>query len=120
MQPLGEAALCLRAAARARFGDFADWTSPMAAGWRWEHQTTFKADKNVCPTSRSEACLTLGREQQAAGGFEVVDDFIEEAGGGGAIDEAVVVGQREGHHQADGHLVIDDDRHLPRAADEED
>ena len=44
--------------------------------------------------SESDGCIvSLKRQQQPAGCFEIPDHIIEEAGCGSAIDEAVIVGK---------------------------
>ena len=42
----------------------------------------------------------LRSEEEAAGGFEVLDDVVEEPRGGTAIDEAVIVREAQRHHQS--------------------
>ena len=55
----------------------------------------------------------LQRQEQPAGCFQKSDDIIEKSCGGTAVNQAVIIGQAEGHHQSHNNFVVDDHRHFP-------
>ena len=61
-----------------------------------------------------------GASSNRPGRGEVALHFVREAGGGGAVDQAMVVGDRERHHQARDELFVVHMRHDAAAADQQD
>ena len=62
----------------------------------------------------------LRREEQSAGCFQEADHVVQESCGGGAVNQPMVVGKAQRHHETHGYLVVHDDRHLTRTANEQD